>query len=220
MKTPAKFFVLIMALCYHVHLFAQSEKTAVVSADLMNLLYIGIDNPVSIAVPGIADSKVNVSISNGTLLRNNGKYIVKVDNTNDVVINVAAETAPGVLKSCGSYTFRVKRIPDPQACVAGHCGSKLVISKAALLNKPELSIKMDIPFELKFEIVSFTLTYQNEGNLYSETTLGSKFNQKMTDAINKMEDGRKIYFEDIKVKGPDGATRNLGSIAVKLGAGE
>ncbi len=220
MKTFLKSIVLITALFCNVHLFAQTEKTAVVSSDLMNVLYIGIDNPVSIAVPGIADSKVNVSISNGTLLRNNGKYIVKVDNTNDVVINVSAETAPGVLKSYGSFTFRVKRIPDPVACVAGQCGSKLVISKATLLNKPELSVKMDVAFELKFEIVSFTLTYQKDGNLYSETTSGNKFNQRMIDAIKKMEDGSKVFFEEIEAKGPDGATRKLGAISVKLGGAE
>ena len=38
----------------------------------------------------------------------------------------------------------------------------------------------------------------------------------MIETINNMVIGRKIYYEDIKAKGPDGEVRNLNSITVIL----
>jgi len=50
MKKTTKVIVILFAIFFNIKLFAQTENLAVVSADKMNVLYIGIDNPVSIAV--------------------------------------------------------------------------------------------------------------------------------------------------------------------------
>lgn len=216
MKTLTQTIVIAFVMLVHSQLFAQTENIAVVAADKMNLLYIGIDNPISIAVPGVTNDKLRVSIVNGTLIKNEDKYFVKVDNVNDVIINVAAEMKPGQIKMVGSTTFRVKRIPDPYPCLAGNCKSGTVISKTQLLKNPALSVPLELPFELKFEIESFTFTYNTDNTIVSEWTSGSVFNQKMIDAIVKIEKGNKIFIEDIKVKVPDGTTRTVGSLSFVL----
>ena len=45
------------------------EPTATVSATMMNVLYAGIDNPVSISVPGVPMNAVSAAMTNGTLTR-------------------------------------------------------------------------------------------------------------------------------------------------------
>jgi gliding motility-associated protein GldM len=216
MKALPKFTTIAIAVLMCIQVFAQTENTAVVAADKMNVLYIGIDNPISIAVPGITNDKLRVTITNGTLVNNEGKYIVKVDNVNDVVIHVAVEVKPGEIKMMGSTTFRVKRIPDPVACVSGNCINNSTLSKTELLKNPVLSVFIQLPFEFKFEIESFTFTYNTDKSLISEWTSGNLFNQKMIDAVSKLEKGNKIFIEDIKAKGPDGTTRMLNAIAFVL----
>jgi gliding motility-associated protein GldM len=212
MKTLSKLIILIVAILLQIQLFAQTENIAVVAADKMNVLYIGIDNPISIAVPGIESEKLQVSIVNGSLTGSKGKYVVKVNNVNDVTINVAAEIKPAEIKYMGSTTFRVKRIPDPIPCLNGNCTPNASISKAELLKNTVVSVFMQLPFEMKFEIESFTLTYNTDNSIVSEWTSGNLFSQKMIDAVSKIEKGNKIYLEDIKAKGPDGASRKLNSI--------
>ena len=83
MKTITKTLVIFLAILSNISLFAQTDATAVVAADKMNVFYIGVDNPISVAVPGIASDKLRVTVNNGTITGSNGKYIVKVGNTTE-----------------------------------------------------------------------------------------------------------------------------------------
>lgn len=222
MKAIIKMIVMIITISASMQLFAQTENIAVVSADKMNVFYIGIDNPVSIAVPGIANDKIKVSINNGTISGSNGKYVVKVDKVTETIIEVSAEIKPGEIKKFGSSTFRVKRIPDPTPVIGKtfNNSSHTFMSKEELLKNPEITVSMNLPFDLKFEVVSFTLTFTvdrgSEKDLISLIANGSKFTQQMIDAINKLPKNSIIYIEDIKVKGPDGSVRSLSPIIIKL----
>jgi gliding motility-associated protein GldM len=213
MKTIAKFIVMFVALLFNVQLFAQTDNIAVVSADKMNVFYIGIDNPVSIAVPGISGDKLKVSINNGTISGSNGKYIVKVDKVMETIIEVTVEIKPGDVKKVGSNVFRVKRIPDPIPCICNHCNIAVYISKEELLRDPTISISLNLPFDLKFDVVSFSATFNFKGELKSVAIIGNKFNQEIIDLVKQLDNSQKMFIEDIKVKGPDG-TRNLQPISI------
>ena len=45
--------------------YVAQKPSSVVSADKMNVLYIGVDNPMSISVPGVSNDKVKVVIEGG-----------------------------------------------------------------------------------------------------------------------------------------------------------
>ena len=52
--------------------------SATVSADIMNVLYAGYDNPMSVSVPGIPSSKLRVSMTGGSFeQKGEGKYIAR-----------------------------------------------------------------------------------------------------------------------------------------------
>src|SRR5208283_1999231 len=67
---------------YFHHDYIVAQPSVTVSADAMNVFYIGVDNPVSISAPGIPMEKLKPSITQGSLTptgKGGGKYIVKVN---------------------------------------------------------------------------------------------------------------------------------------------
>ncbi|MCB0606042.1 MAG: hypothetical protein KDC25_14330, partial [Saprospiraceae bacterium] len=87
------------------------ERSVAVSADKMNVFYIGVKNPISVSAAGISSNELNVSVSGGGSLQKTGSnsWDVTVSKPGEVNVNVAG----GGLKD--SKVFRVKRIPDPVA---------------------------------------------------------------------------------------------------------
>jgi len=185
-----------------------------VSPTKMNVFYIGVPNPVSIAASGVAESALRVSMSNGTITKGNDGYTVRVKTPGEAVINVAAEI-DGATKSMGSAKFRVKRVPDPVAEIAGQAGG--VIKKNALLAVGQVSAVMkNFDFDLRFDVTGFTVSATIGGFEEEVKGSGAKMNGKQIALIQKIKVGGKIYFEDIKAQGPDGSVRSLGTISFKM----
>ena len=181
------------------------QPSATVSADKMNVFYIGVDNPVTVSVPGAANDKVHPAISSGgTMVPNgNGKYTVTVSAgcpNNRVTISVAADLN-GKTQSMGSSEFRVKRVPDPVAMIANQTGG--VISKTVLAASGAIIPTMkDFDFDLHFIILSFTMTINLHGDLIEVQSTNNQLTPDMVKKIQSAPNGTKVYLENIKVKGP------------------
>ena len=185
-----------------------------VSPTKMNVFYIGVANPVSIAASGVSESALRVSMSNGSITKGAKGYVVRVKKAGKATVRVSAEI-DGATKSMGSAEFRVKRVPDPIAKINGKKGGR--IKKNALIAVGKVSAVMEnFDFDLRFNIVSFSVSTSIGGFEEEVRGSGSKFNGKQVALIRKVKPGRKVYFEDIKAKGPDGSVRNLGTISFKI----
>ena len=70
---------------------------AVISADKMNVVYRGLDNPISISVPGVGDKDITPTVGKGNKLTKtgNGKYILNPGSGKEVTINVSAKLSSG-----------------------------------------------------------------------------------------------------------------------------
>ncbi|HHW59121.1 MAG: gliding motility protein GldM [Bacteroidales bacterium] len=192
------------------------SPTATVSADKMNVFYIGVDNPVSISVPGVPNDRVRASITNGTIIpKGNGKYIVRVSQGTKSVVNVTAEMN-GKMMSMGSAEFRVKRVPSPIAKVAGKAGGNY--TKTELLANPYVIADIEnFEFDLKFDIVSYSFTYRTPaGDLLDKQVSGMRFTQDVIDIIQRSTRGSRFYIENIKAKGPDGTVRELPTVSMRI----
>ncbi|MDE6715253.1 MAG: gliding motility protein GldM, partial [Muribaculaceae bacterium] len=67
------------------------EPMATVSATMMNVLYAGIDNPISIAVPGVPSNSISATMTNGTLSRSGDHWVAKPSKVgSDAVVTVTA----------------------------------------------------------------------------------------------------------------------------------
>jgi len=170
------------------HDFASSytviEPTATVSATMMNVLYAGIDNPVSISVPGIATADISATMTNGTLSRQGDKWVARPGAVGqDAVVTVTARM-DGRPVNVANTTFRVRRLPDPTPFISysnksgatEHYRGGKPFLKAMLLASPGLEAAIDDGLlDTPFTVESFeTVFFDSSGNAMPEVSAGSK----------------------------------------------
>lgn len=193
-----------------------AQPSATISPTKMNVFYIGVDNPVSISVPGASNEQVVPSISGGggTISRTgNGMYNVKVTTVGTCKVSASAKMGT-TNKPMGGMEFRVKKVPDPIAYIGGvKTGpiGKGVLSASCLIPKME-----NFDFDLSFRITSFSLSMNMQGDFITRSTTGNCLSAEMKSMVDRAGRGQKIYIEDIKAVGPDGTTRNLSPINLKI----
>jgi len=197
--------------------YTVGQPSATVSADKMNVFYIGVDNPVTISVPGVPSNNVMPSMTAGTLTpaQGAGKYIVKVGTGfTETTVNVSAKIA-GKVQSMGASKFRVKRVPDPVAYIGGVKSG--AINRNVLVASRMIAAKLDnFDFDLTFVVTSYTFLINLHGDIIPTACSGNLLNDGILNKIKSATTGTRVYFEDIKARGPDGTTRTLSPVNLKL----
>lgn len=191
-----------------------ARPSAVVSPDKMNVLYIGVPNPLSVSAPGIPAEKLHVSISEGSLSGSAGHYSASVRSPGVAKVSISAEVAPGKTQVLGTQEFRVKRIPDPVPVFAGKSSGST--SSANLKAQDRLFARLEnFEFDAKFNITRFTMFIlkprQDPINL---STSGSELSGAMRQAMSTITPGTKVFFTNIMAVGPDGTPRGLNDIVL------
>ncbi|MBN1200146.1 MAG: gliding motility protein GldM [Bacteroidales bacterium] len=186
-----------------------------ISPTKMNVFYIGVENPVSITVPG-GPERVIPSISAGKIRPDGANWIVYdlPKGVNEAVITVNAIFS-GKSKSMGSSPFRLKTVPDPIATIGGR--SDGMVSKSILLAAPYLVAEMPawFDFDLRFTVISYTFVTDNAGYISETPVQGNRLTPDITRIIQDAKKNKRIWFEDIVVRGPDG-DRNISAISLKI----
>lgn len=166
---------------------------AVISADKMNVVYRGLDNPLTISVPGVADKDVRPSAPGLKKASGLGKYMMNPTAGKEVKINVSY-TLPGGLNESSQKTYRIKDIPKPMATVRKESG--LVKMPKASLEKTTVRVELpDFLFDLKFIVKSFKIKVPGQATI---TVTGNKLNAQAVTAIKKARVGDMIAIFDVK----------------------
>jgi gliding motility-associated protein GldM len=177
-----------------------------VSADKMNVFYMGVVNPVSISVPGVANENIIATMDNGSLVKKgNGKYEVIVKSGSKTRINVMAKMPNGENRSMGFIEYRVKQLPEPIPNINGKSGTSLKLSLSLLKAAQGIGVAYDgsFEFEAKASVKSFTFSYTKNGTAEYKSN-GPYFTDDMKKLINTMKTGNSFYLEDVVTMGPDG----------------
>jgi len=197
------------------HEYEVAKPSMTVSPTKMNVFYAGLDNPVSVSVPGISPTNVKVSITNGSIQPGATGYVVRPDKIGVLSKISVSAMIDGTLKDIGSMEFRVKRVPNPVASVAGKIEG--VITKNELLAQQGILAKIpDFDFEMNFTVTSFVVSTSRGGFVVDKPTKGNRFSQEQTDLMKGLNPGSRLYFESIVVKGDDGSIRPLPPISFKI----
>lgn len=198
--------------------YTAAQPALVVSPTKMNVFYIGVPNPVEISVPGVPSKDISASLSSGSLSPDGqGNYIAKVNAPGKVNINVTAKIN-GQSKSMGMREFRVKRIPDPLPIIGNYeNGSSQNANSIVAQGRMTASLK-DFDFAATFQITFFNLSIKDSQGFTRdiEGKEGGNLTADQKSAIRSLKVGQKIYFDQIKAKGPDGQTRNLPVLSYKI----
>ena len=201
-----------------------SEPIATVSNTMMNVMYAGIDNPLSISVPGVAAGQVSASMTNGTLSKTATGWVAKPSKVDqDAVITVTANQN-GRSTTVSQTAFRVRRLPDPTPYLlckdaAGNSvrykgGSP--ISKQALLGAGGIHAAIDDGLlNVEFTVKSFRIDiFDSMGNDIPEDSQTASYSERQRTAINRLQRGKKFFITRVKAVGPDGIERTLSPIEV------
>lgn len=200
------------------------EPMATVSATMMNLLYAGIDNPVSISVPGVPMSGVKATMTNGTLSRSGDKWIARPSKVGENSIVTVTAEIDGQPRTVATTEFRVRKLPDPTAflLLQGQNGRNerykgdRPVGKDLLTSSPgiEAAIDDDI-LNIDFKVLGFeTVFFDQMGNAIPEVSDGASFSARQKERIKRMGRGKRFYLSRIRAKGPDGMERTLNPVEV------
>ena len=190
------------------------DPSATVSADLMNVLYAGYSNPISISVPGVPLNKVTATMSGGTLQPvGPGRYIARPSAVGkDVTISVAS-TQTGKAQKMGEFTFHVRKLPDPTAYI--QMGTDRFrggsLAKASLLGASGIKAAIDDGLlDIEFKVTGFEVVFfDNMGNAVPMVSEGASFSARQQDAFRKLSRSKRFYISRITAVGPDGISRRL-----------
>jgi len=195
---------------------------ATVAADLMNVLYAGYRNPISVSVPGVPQNAVSVSMSGGSLTSTGAGRYVAVPSAvgRDVTFHVSARDG-GKVRSFPPFTFRVRKLPDPTAYIPlgtdRFKGGNL--NKGGLMSVSQLSAAIDDGIlDIQFRVTGFSVVfYDNMGNAVQMASNGNQFTERMMEQFRRLSHGRRFYITEVKATGPDGIARTLpGAMEVKV----
>ena len=203
------------------------EPMATISPTMMNVLYAGIDNPVSISAPGVPMEAISASITSGSLTRSGNGWVARVSAVGQEAEIKVSANLEGRTMALGSMKFRIRKLPDPLPYIAYKDGSGSIqhykgtprrLSKGALMSASGLGAALDDGIlNITYQVVSFsTVFFDSMGNAIPENSAGSNFSARQTEQFRRMKVGKSFFITNIKAKGPDGITRDVPPMEVAL----
>lgn len=206
---------LLIIISFSSFYYASSQNISI-SADKNNVLYVGIDNPISIAVENYPFDQIIVKASHGSIEGSGGKYLYRGMEPGGVHIIIYKKTS---LEEIGRRPFGLRYIPDPVAKV-GAWGNDNGNARAVLL-KSQNWIRADLEyfdFEATFRVLSFTLSifYRDSCFIKEVLNTGNKFNDEVTAALKTIKKGDIVIFEEISVIGPDRRRRLISPLVLTI----
>ncbi|MBZ5858057.1 type IX secretion system motor protein PorM/GldM [Flavihumibacter profundi] len=185
---------------------------ASVFLEKMNVVYQGVDNPVMVSAGSAGKEKMNVSFTGGTITPAGGdRYIIKPTKTGPAELNITVEG------KTTSFPMRCKTLPDPAAMVGASRGGSMPAATFKAMGGV-LAKLMDSEFDAPFQVVGYTLganggAFQNYQQAANE---GPRWGGTAATIVNRATPGTVVYFDQIRVKGPDGKVRELPGIFFNL----
>lgn len=186
------------------------DGMATIAADLMNVLYAGFDNPITISIPNTSQSDVQATMSGGSLVaRGGGHFIARPSAVGQpVTISVSAKG-----RKIGEYQFRVRKLPDPSPYIAMGADrfKSGALSKAALMSAPGIQAAIDDGLlDIPFSVTSFRVVFfDNMGNAVPLASNGASFSPQQKEQFRQLSRNKRFYITNVVVHGPDGTTRTL-----------
>ncbi|MBS1666753.1 MAG: gliding motility protein GldM [Bacteroidetes bacterium] len=184
-----------------------------VSADKMNVLYImgSTPNPVTISA-GTGSDRVSATLTGGEMRHVAGSAWEAFPKTpGEQTINVIVEGKSTPKK------FRVKYLPNPAAFVGAKKGG--AISSAEFKAIGGLITRLEeSEFEAPFKVISYKLGAIGGGiSQYAQAVNeGNRWTGAAKAIVERATPGTNVFFDEIRVVGPDGRTREISPIFFSL----
>ncbi|MCB9252820.1 MAG: gliding motility protein GldM [Flavobacteriales bacterium] len=193
------------------------QGAATISADAMNVLYIGLDNPISISVAGYTPSDILPTMSGGSLVRSGKGYIAKVTKRGKAIISASVKMKDGSTRKMGEQEYRIKDVPKPEA-LFGTLESGSYPAAALLGQRAITAVLPNFVFEgVKFTVREYACAYvPRRGNAQFFRGSGAVISNELKGAIQSAKGGDKVLVDDISAIGPGGVVKRLSPIVITI----
>ena len=189
------------------------SRSVAVSADKMNVFYMGVDNPLTVSASGVSSNDVKVNFSGGISGSGRGSsYVVKGTKPGPAKVSVTAKGKP-----LGTFEFRVKRIPDPVAML-GKKADGTMGNGEFKAQRGVIPVLKGFDFDAKCKIQGFKLTrVPKRQDAITSVNQGGAFGAEAQRLVRAATPGDTYYFRDIKGRCPgDQAGRTLNSMVFTI----
>ncbi|MBC8756780.1 gliding motility protein GldM [Kordia sp. YSTF-M3] len=185
-------------------------NSATISADKMNVVYRGVDNPMTISFAGVSDNKVSATAP-GLNKVSTGKYNMKPQGGAKVTISVSATLDDGT-RVGDNKEFRIKEIPAPTGYFRGVAGSTKM-SKSGV-EKGTVQAKLDdFDFDLPLRVTQFDFKVPGQPTI---TVNGSKLDSRAKSALNRAKRGQTVQILNIKAKSSGPLIKRVAPVIIEI----
>jgi gliding motility-associated protein GldM len=189
------------------------EKSVTVSAEKMNVFYIGVENPIEVSAAGASSNSLKVSLSSGDIRKKDANnYVVTVSRPGECIVTVTGDGGLSATKK-----FRIKAIPDPVPVLAlgsekdkkgGPLPTGIIQSLGGII--AELK---NFDFDAKCSIQSYVLVHVPRRDDPRQANVTGPINGEAQRLLGQAKPGDSYSFMNIKARCPgDVAARDIGGI--------
>lgn len=185
---------------------------AIVSADKMNVVYRGIENPITVSMPGVPGNKVNAS-AQGMKRVKGSQYVVRPTTGTELKINVTGEIEGEKITS--STTFRIKDLPRPTPTVRNQVqdGGAIKMPRNALKISPIGATFENFDFDITPVVKRFTISVPGQPAVVVN---GSMLDARAKELLDLARTGDIIQIFDVKADVPGVNVKNMPALLVQL----
>jgi gliding motility-associated protein GldM len=205
--------------------YVVGEPNVVVSPTAMNVLYMGIDNPIDVSVPNVSPDKIKIKVINGDnrvgKIKNSkgenfrGNWLIKPNAVGQNVQVIVTADINGKPMQFAPLEFRVKSIPKPTAVFGGKSTGTIPRATAAA-QQGVFAILPDFDFDLQYNVTAFTILYTDNRGDFEQSSTSSNLTSEQKALIGRLTRGKNLIIKDIKALGPDGKTTELAPVILKI----
>ncbi|MFM6983040.1 MAG: GldM family protein, partial [Chitinophagaceae bacterium] len=195
------------------------QASATISADNMNVLFFGLENPVSISVPGITPENTIVTSTNGIHLKSlgKGKYTATVSGSaKSGTIQVKARMQNGSLKTMGEMVYQLRRVPNPKFRL-GSLESGTHEKSVVMAQQNAYAFLEDFYFKgIRYQVLKFHATLVSKKSINTpDVTINGSSTAALKQLLTGARSGDYLSIDQIRVLGPNGEI-SLGEFSIKI----
>lgn len=168
-------------------------NSAVISADKMNVVYRGVENPITISMPGIPDNQISASAPGLRKSTGLGKYMMSPGKGKAVNIRVTGKLPTGEPVT-SSQEFRIKDIPAPMATARNEWG-RIKMPKSTLQKVTIGASLPDFVFDLKLNVSGFSIKVPGRPTV---EVRGTRMDAAAIRALAKARPGDDVTIFDVR----------------------
>ncbi len=174
----------------------------------MNVVYIGVDNPLTVSSGSGKRESMSVSFSGGSISSTGGDhYVARPSTQGNATITITAEG-----KST-SFPVRVKLLPDPIAMVGQSTGGAMPAAQFRAMGGVRALLK-DSEFDAQFQIEGYTIGGYVNGIYTEQAITGPQWGNNAI--VQNAKPGNLVGIFNVRAVGPDHRSRKLPELSFRL----